>query len=57
MALRHEIMIKGRPANNIYYPQMLIADNLWGGILIGNICIPFDAFLNLRPNVIFCNFV
>lgn len=38
-ALRREIIIKGRPANNIFYPKMRISDNLWGGILIGNICI------------------
>lgn len=38
--LRHEIIIKGRPANNIFYPKMRVSNNLWGGILIGNICIP-----------------
>lgn len=53
LALHNEIIIKGRPANNIYYPQMLIAGNLWGGVLIGNICIPLNSLVDLRPNVYF----
>lgn len=48
LALRHEIIIKGRPANNIFYPKMRISDNLWGGILIGNICVSIDSS---QPNV------
>jgi hypothetical protein len=50
-ALQHEIVIKGRPSNNIFYPEMLIADNWWGGILVGNYCLPEGS--GYRPRVRF----
>ncbi|KAI1717620.1 scavenger receptor cysteine-rich domain-containing protein [Ditylenchus destructor] len=49
-ALRHEILIKGRPANNIFYPKMLISGNLWGGALIGNICTSLTS--GIQPKVL-----
>ncbi|KAI6192849.1 hypothetical protein M3Y99_01913900 [Aphelenchoides fujianensis] len=49
-ALRHEIVMKGRPANNIFYPEMLIADNWWGGVLVGNFCLPADR--GFKPKVL-----
>jgi hypothetical protein len=45
-----EVVIKGRPANNLFYPKMLIADNLWGGVLIGNVCVP--ASRGMEPKVL-----
>uniref|UniRef100_A0A183C0J1 SRCR domain-containing protein n=1 Tax=Globodera pallida TaxID=36090 RepID=A0A183C0J1_GLOPA len=38
--LRHEVVIKGRPVNNLFFPRMLISGNAWGGVLIGNFCTP-----------------
>ena len=38
--LHFEIIVKGRPSNNPFYPRSLIADNLWGGMLVGNYCAP-----------------
>ncbi|KAI6213056.1 hypothetical protein M3Y94_00104200 [Aphelenchoides besseyi] len=49
-AINHEIVMKGRPANNIFYPEMLVADNWWGGILIGNYCLP-DGY-GFKPKVL-----
>ncbi|KAK0410181.1 hypothetical protein QR680_004996 [Steinernema hermaphroditum] len=40
LPLRYEIVFKGRPSNNIFYKRTIIADNLWGGVLVGNFCVP-----------------
>ncbi|CAD5226291.1 unnamed protein product [Bursaphelenchus okinawaensis] len=52
-SLHNEVVIKGRPANNLFYPKMLIAQNLWGGVLIGNYCRNADeaAEYDIRPRV------
>ncbi|CAD5229908.1 unnamed protein product [Bursaphelenchus xylophilus] len=52
-SLHNEVVIKGRPANNLFYPKMLIAQNLWGGVLIGNYCRDADeaAEYDIRPRV------
>uniref|UniRef100_A0A915CLZ3 SRCR domain-containing protein n=1 Tax=Ditylenchus dipsaci TaxID=166011 RepID=A0A915CLZ3_9BILA len=49
-ALRQEIIIKGRPSNNIFYPKMMISDNLWGGVLVGNYCTPLSS--GIQPKVL-----
>ena len=38
--MHQEVIFKGRPGNNIFYPRMLVAGNAWGGILVGNFCSP-----------------
>uniref|UniRef100_A0A7E4VD53 SRCR domain-containing protein n=1 Tax=Panagrellus redivivus TaxID=6233 RepID=A0A7E4VD53_PANRE len=43
MALRQEIIIKGRPANNIFYLPTIFKGNFWGGAVIGNYCIPDEG--------------
>lgn len=48
-AIHHEVIVKGRPLNNAFYPHMLIKDNWWGGILIGNYCIPEET--GFKPRV------
>uniref|UniRef100_A0A158R482 SRCR domain-containing protein n=1 Tax=Syphacia muris TaxID=451379 RepID=A0A158R482_9BILA len=50
IAMSQEIIFKGRPASNIFYLQTLVARNGWGGILVGNFCIP--EYRNIRPKVI-----
>uniref|UniRef100_A0A914QDB2 Right handed beta helix domain-containing protein n=1 Tax=Panagrolaimus davidi TaxID=227884 RepID=A0A914QDB2_9BILA len=40
LPLRQEIIIKGRPSNNIFYPPTIFKGNFWGGIVIGNNCLP-----------------
>lgn len=49
LPLHQEIIIKGRPSNNIFYLRTQIVDNAWGGILIGNFCIP--SWRNIQPKV------
>ncbi|VDM08815.1 unnamed protein product [Wuchereria bancrofti] len=50
LPLHQEIIIKGRPSNNIFYLRTQIVDNAWGGILIGNFCIPL--WKNIQPKVL-----
>ncbi|VBB30847.1 unnamed protein product [Acanthocheilonema viteae] len=50
LPLHQEIIIKGRPSNNILYLRTQIVDNAWGGILIGNFCIPL--WKNIQPKVL-----
>ncbi|KAL3080364.1 hypothetical protein niasHT_038404 [Heterodera trifolii] len=38
--LRQEVVIKGRPVNNMFFPRMFISGNAWGGVLVGNFCTP-----------------
>ncbi|GMS79584.1 hypothetical protein PENTCL1PPCAC_1759, partial [Pristionchus entomophagus] len=42
MAMHYEFMFKGRPSNNIFYVRSTVSENLWGGVLIGNFCIPAE---------------
>ncbi|PIO60478.1 hypothetical protein TELCIR_18023 [Teladorsagia circumcincta] len=35
LALHQEIVFKGRPSNNIFYLPTIVADNKWGGVLVG----------------------
>lgn len=51
MAHHQEIIFKGRPSNNIFYLRTVVADNAWGGILVGNFCTPISA--NIIPKVEF----
>ncbi|VDM29722.1 unnamed protein product [Toxocara canis] len=50
LALHQEIIFKGRPSNNIFYLRTLVTGNEWGGILVGNFCVPTSA--NIIPKVI-----
>ncbi|EYC44991.1 hypothetical protein Y032_0443g1557 [Ancylostoma ceylanicum] len=50
LALHQEIVFKGRPSNNIFYLPTVVADNLWGGVLVGNFCLP--AYRNIEPKVL-----
>ncbi|PIO74911.1 hypothetical protein TELCIR_03075 [Teladorsagia circumcincta] len=49
LALHQEIVFKGRPSNNIFYLPTIVADNKWGGVLVGNFCLP--AYRNIEPKV------
>ncbi|VDN08455.1 unnamed protein product [Thelazia callipaeda] len=50
LPLHQEIIFKGRPSNNIFYLRTQIVNNAWGGILIGNFCIP--SWRNIQPKVL-----
>ncbi|CAG9540523.1 unnamed protein product, partial [Cercopithifilaria johnstoni] len=50
LSLHQEIIIKGRPSNNFLYLRTKIVDNAWGGILIGNFCLPL--WRNIEPKVL-----
>lgn len=53
-ALHLELVLKGRPANNLFYPKMYVAHNEWGGVLAGNFCVPSaDAdWYGIRPKLL-----
>uniref|UniRef100_A0A914HL06 SRCR domain-containing protein n=1 Tax=Globodera rostochiensis TaxID=31243 RepID=A0A914HL06_GLORO len=52
--LRHEVVIKGRPVNNLFFPRMLISGNAWGGVLVGNFCTPTpNSFKSNWPSALF----
>ncbi|GMR58343.1 hypothetical protein PMAYCL1PPCAC_28538, partial [Pristionchus mayeri] len=42
LAMHYQFIFKGRPSNNIFYVRSVVSENLWGGILIGNFCIPAE---------------
>ncbi|VDK57913.1 unnamed protein product [Gongylonema pulchrum] len=50
LAVHQEIIFKGRPSNNMFYLRTQIVDNAWGGILVGNFCIPI--WRNIQPKVL-----
>ncbi|CAK5083642.1 unnamed protein product [Meloidogyne enterolobii] len=55
--LHQEIVFKGRPINNIFYPKMTISENAWGGLLVGNFCGPSLKYKNwdiskIEPNIL-----
>ncbi|VDO43648.1 unnamed protein product [Haemonchus placei] len=50
LALHQEIVFKGRPSNNIFYLPTIVAGNKWGGVLVGNFCLP--AYRNIEPKVL-----
>uniref|UniRef100_A0A0N4ZT88 SRCR domain-containing protein n=1 Tax=Parastrongyloides trichosuri TaxID=131310 RepID=A0A0N4ZT88_PARTI len=54
LPLRHEIIFKGRPSNNRFYLRTIIANNLWGGLLVGNFC--SSVGVNFEPKI-FINWV
>uniref|UniRef100_A0A1I7XKT6 SRCR domain-containing protein n=1 Tax=Heterorhabditis bacteriophora TaxID=37862 RepID=A0A1I7XKT6_HETBA len=50
ISLYQEIIFKGKPSNNIFYLPTIVSDNEWGGILIGNFCLP--ASRRIEPKVL-----
>ncbi|KAJ1365163.1 hypothetical protein KIN20_025393 [Parelaphostrongylus tenuis] len=50
LALHQEIVFKGRPSNNIFYLPTIVAENKWGGVLVGNFCFPL--YRNIEPKVL-----
>ncbi|CAI4225131.1 unnamed protein product [Auanema sp. JU1783] len=50
LAMHMEFIFKGRPSNNIFYLPTVVAQNEWGGILVGNFCIP--SIRHIEPKVL-----
>ena len=47
-SLRQEVIIKGRPVNNIFYPPTIFRGNFWGGVLVGNYCLSDTDYFEPR---------
>ena len=58
LPLRQEIIIKGRPVNNIFYPPTIFKGNIWGGIVVGNYCLPeIDHFYEPKVLINWVQFI
>ncbi|CAB3397311.1 unnamed protein product [Caenorhabditis bovis] len=52
LPMYQEIIFKGRPSNNLFYLPTTIAENEWGGILVGNFCAPVNSMVRIEPKVL-----
>ncbi|KRX14147.1 HHIP-like protein 1 [Trichinella nelsoni] len=52
LALKQEVVFKGRPATNTDYTPTKVEENWWGGILVGNFCTSDSNYWLGDPKVI-----
>ncbi|GMT10248.1 hypothetical protein PFISCL1PPCAC_1545 [Pristionchus fissidentatus] len=57
LAMHYEFIFKGRPSNNIFYVRSFVSENLWGGVLIGNFCIPVERKIDPKFLITWVEFV
>lgn len=50
--LYNEVIFKGRPSNNLFYLPTVVAENEWGGVLIGNFCANAMDQVKIEPKIL-----